>query len=841
MSIYNYMKHYYFLGKKAIFSIILGLGLLGMATLPFSQAQAAGGNLIKNPSFEQGNVDTYWSTWNNQPTVRTYSMFRSYDAPFGNGSYSAGIEVTGRPTTLYDGGIVTNPTTNPFTITSGKTYYFSLYTKASSPTTISTYIQRADNYQFLAPAQSISVSTQWEKKQVVFRATDSANATLGIAFGDIPDNTTLYIDGLDLSENNLTIGTQNIAGFIGEQKSLTISGGNRLTVDDVRLELPYFNPNNNTIETKQFAPISMNNGSAKFTIAPQTFSGVGKVYIFGAPIGSFNYNVYAKVTDFSPDPLRPDEDLVVYGSGFHPDLTKDFVLMTAIGTNGAISTIWLHPHTIDSSLTQLVVKLPVGLAHDKLHVRTYFTNSAGAIVENKSNAIGYTVQPVIYSVTWANRGHEQVGDKIAINGKGIAYKPVVKFYNEQDVLITSKNATVKKIVSGTENYEIIEVATPTTLNKVKVTVKSGPNESEKANALQYLAKPTISSVRSNHKRNQTNSNISIPAAKVGETIRLQGTGFKTATSASVEFWSIYNRVITVTVNSNQIDPNGNWVDVMVPAGTVSGLINVQVNGQKSNNISLEIIPTIVARQPIEPIPGEELVLTVQGALLDASQITVYFKMPNNQEIAVAPLRIAQSGDNVLVTVVTPRAIPNQGATLKVQSGYWLNDDTYRLAVTPTIQQATITSDTKILSIKGYGFGPNIRDNKVNFKYADGTTVNPKIQMIGIYNTSEGQEIRLKILDSYYYGYVSVTVGTSRSNEVNIGPAVITRLERRVQYVQSERRVMGVLYISGRNFGTDGDVLVGRVWAQTHYRSNTFIIAVVEQADLYGNPVIVTKR
>lgn len=835
------MNHFYFRQKKAIFSIILGLFGIGMAILPVSQANAAGGNLIKNPSFEQGNVDTYWLTWNNQPQTRTYTMFRSYDAPFGNGSYSAGIDTTGTPGGLYDGGIVTNPTSNPFTVTAGKTYYFSLYTKASTPTTISIYLQKANNLQFLAPAQQVAVSTQWEKKQIAFQVTDSADAVLGMAFGNMPDNATLYLDGLDLSENNLTVATSTVTGFIDEQKTLAIANGSRLTVDDVRIELPYFNPNTNTIETKRFVPMSINGGTARFTLAPQTFSGVGKVYVFDTLIGSFNYNVYTKVTDFSPDPFRPDEDLVVYGSGFHPDATKDSVLITSIAVNGSTSTTWLRPHTVDSSLTQLVVKLPVGLAHDKLQVRTYFTNSAGAIIENRSNMFAYTVQPVIYTVSWTDRGHENVGDKISIQGKGIVYRSTVNFYNEQGQLITRKNATVKKIITGSENYEVIEVATPTTLNKVKVTVTSGPNESEKADALQYIAKPNIASIKTTHRRTLPNSNIVMPAAKVGEVIRLQGNGFKTATSASVEFWSIHNRVTTVTVDTSHIDPNGTWVDVTVPAGTQSGLINVQVNGQKSNNTSLEVIPVILSRQPAEPVPGQELTLTVQGSMVEASQITVYFKMPNNQEITVDPLRVEKIGDNVLVTILAPRAIPNQGSTLRIQSGYWLDDNTYRLTVTPTIQQATITSDTKILSIKGYGFATNIRDNKINFKYADGTVVTPRIQMIDVYTTSEGQEIRLKILDSYYYGYVSVTVGTSRSNEVNIGPAVITRLERRVQYVQSEKRVMGVLYISGRNFGTNGDVRVGRVWAQTHYRSNTFIIAVVEQSELYGNPVIVTKR
>lgn len=835
------MKYRHFNKKSTIFSLILGMFVLSLVILPVSQVEAAGGNLIKNPSFEQGSVDTYWYVWNSQPQSRTYTMYRSYDVPFGNGSYSAAIDATGPAGSLYDGGLVTNPERNPFTVTAGKTYYFSLYVKASSPTTLSVYLEKTDNFQSLGAPQEISVGTNWEKKQVIFRPSETASAYLGMAFGGLATNGTLNIDGLDLSENTLTLTTKNIGGYIGQTKSLALANGNRLTVDDVRIELPYFNPDTNTTERRSFAPSTMQNGNATFTIPNQTFSGVGKVYVMNSVIDSFDYNVWVKITDISPDPVRPDEDLVVYGTGFQPDLSKEFVLVKGVGQNGATYDSWIAPHTVDSALSQLVVKLPVGMTNSALTVRTYFTNLAGNSVENKSNGINYTVQPMIYGVYWSERGHEHVGDKISIQGKGIVNRPVVYFYNQNNVVVAKKNATVKKIVTGAENYEIIEVATPVNLNQVSITVKVGPNESDKASALQYNAKPLLKSIRANHSRKLANTGISLPAAKVGETIRLNGNGFKTSGSAYVEFWSIRNAVITVPVDTAHIDPNGNWVDVVVPVGAQSGEINVQINGQKSNNASLEIIPTIVSSQPIEPVPGSNLTLTVQGTSLEPSQITVYFKLPNNQEVAVHPSSVTKSGDNVLVTILVPRAIPNQGATLRIQYGYWLNDETYRVSAAPHIQEASLNTESKVLTIKGYGFSSNASSNKITYKYADGTVVTPKVKMLGVFTTSEGQEIRVKILDTYSYGSVFVTVGEDRSNEVTVGPAVISRIERRVQYVAAEGRVMGVLYITGRNFGPRGDVQVGRVWANTHYRSNTFIIAVVEQNQLYGNPVIVTKR
>ena len=834
------MKYFQFKSKSANFSKFIVIVFTLMALLPTASLRAASGNLIKNPSFEQGSVTTYWDLWNIKPEERTYTMYRSYDVPYGTGSYSAAIETTGPTGKIYDAGIATKPSNNPFTVTSDKTYFFSLYIKASQPTTISVYLQKADDYQPLGPAQQIAVSTNWEKKVISLTPTSTANASLGMAFGNLPEGSTLYFDALDLSEKNLNVSTNDIGGFVGESKTIALSGNNNWTINDIEIELPYFSSETNTIERKKFKPKSVSSSSASFIIPGQTFSGLGKVLYLGAPIGEFNYNVFAKVTEVSPAPIRADEDLVVYGTGFNPDLSKNFIILKGIAANGTTFDIWIAPHTIDSSLTQLVVKLPIGLANSKLQVRTYYTNISGTSVENKSNMLAYSIMPVIYGVTWTERGREQVGDKLTITGKGIAYKPVVHFYNEKDQLISKKVAVVKKINIGKTNTEEIEVVTPITLNKVKITVKVDSYESDKADALVYTAKPTITSIKSTHKRT-LGDNSYIWAAKTGETIRFIGQGFKTSQPVIIGFWSIHGNVTEVSVDPSNIDPNGKWIDVIVPAGIQNGQVNLKINGQKSNNVTFEVIPTIITTQPIEPIPGTILTITAQGIALDPNQVTIYFKSINNQEIAVKPLSLKEVNNNVEVTVLTPRAIPDQGTSIKIQYAFWLNDETYRVVAAPHIETATINRDNDMLVIKGYGFSATTKNNKITYKYADGTVVTPKTKVIGVYATSEGQEIRVTILDDYYYGFVSVTVGENKSNEVSVGPAVITRLERRSQFVSANQKVMGVLYISGSNFGSKGDVMVGKRWATTHYRSNTFIIAVVDREDLYNNPVIVTKH
>ena len=157
--------------------------------------------------------------------------------------------------------------------------------------------------------------------------------------------------------------------------------------------------------------------------------------------------------------------------------------------------------------------------------------------------------------------------------------------------------------------------------------------------------------------------------------------------------------------------------------------------------------------------------------------------------------------------------------------------------------ASINMDTKILSIKGYGFSTYPKENIITYKYADEdqTVIQPKVKMLGVYPTEEGQEIRIKIYDEYHYGYVSVAVGEYSSNEVNFGPVSISKITRRIEYVESADAVTGVLYISGYNFGENGGVRVGEHWADVHYRSNFLVVAVIDQNYLYDNPVIVAKE
>ena len=527
------------------------------------KAEAAAVNLITDANFNQ-DIDKTWFLWKTDTATssRSYSLARSYDTPFGYGPYSLTVAATGSSNERFGAGIVST-NLNRFSVSAGKNYNFSFYAKASSPIKISLFLEKADNYQPISPNQEVSLGDTWERKQISFTPNVSGLAALSIACGDLPENAALYLDGFSLFENNVTLTTLNVSGFIGDKnKSLTLTNGDLFTLNELKIELPYFDEQTGAVSTKQFAPKSINGGTIYFDIPEQTFSGIGKVYALNSLVGQFDYNVLLKISDYGPNPVRADEDLVIYGSGFSPNNEQNLIVVSAVNSFGKASEKWITPHIVDNKLSQVVIKLPVGIANGRLGVRTYHNDLKGANIENKSNYLSYVIKPVIYSLNWSRKGYEQVGDKITILGRGIANQPTVYFYDENNKLISSTGATFKA-VSETEKYEAIEVATPKQLSKLKVTVKIGANESDRIDALNYSARPILSSIQSNKSRKMPISNAQIAAAKVGDNIKLIGQGYKNATAVAVTFPGLTG-VIKVSVGTDKIDPAGNWLEAPRP-------------------------------------------------------------------------------------------------------------------------------------------------------------------------------------------------------------------------------------------------------------------------------------
>lgn len=832
-------KSFQKLMAKAITYVVIASFLLTLTpafNLPVAQAAS---NLIKGGSFEN-EIETYWGTWQKEDSVRSYELYRAYDAAFGYGSYSAAIDAKGASEEAFSAMMVSNGTTNKLAITAAKNYFIIFSAKASQPMNVITYLERADNYAAVTPFQARTLTTQWQKFIVNVTPNYTGDALISFVYGDMPDNTTLFIDGVQVVEADMTVNTKEIKGYIGDKnKFINITNITNFTSDDIEIELPYFNNLTGTSTTKRIHPRSLTSTGIYFDLEERTYAGIGRIYALGNYIGQFNYNILTKVTGYHPSLIRVDEDLVVYGNGFIPAGGNASLVVNTIDANKKNVQTWLRPVIIDSNLTQMTFKLPVGIVSGKMLVQTSFMNTDGKEVVNKSNSFDYKIKPVIYATNWSKKGYEQVGDSLKIYGKGMGLSPYVKFYDANNVLIETKKAKNIEIT----DRELIEVDTTKKFNTFSLTVLAGGVESDKSDSLRYIAKPKLTSIVSKYSRPMYENAETLKAAKIGDEITLNGEGFKAnaSSTASVIFQGVNARIEAVVAPEN-INANGTSLKVVVPAGAQNGYINIRVNGVDSNYLPMEIVPSLVATSPNPIVPGQSMTITANGVGENINLTKVYFNLGKEGEISVQPYAIDASQAQVVLYVNAPMAISNVYTTVNVQYDRWMDDGKAVLNVHPVINSASINMDNRILSVKGYGFSIYPKENILTFKLADEnrTVTNPKYKILGVYPTEEGQEIRIQILNDYYFGYVNVQVGEYASNEANFGPVAISKIARRVEFVPSENRVMGVLYISGYNFGPEGGVLVGSHWAEVHYRSNFFIIAVVEQAYVNDNPVIVAR-
>ncbi len=826
-----------FTNYALLFLVIFNYSVIARTDQGAAQAAA---NLVKGGDFEAGITD-YWGVFVKPESSRTYEMYRSYDVPFGNGSYSIAVDAHGARGTAFDAFLIGNTAKNKFAVETGKEYYITLNAKGTAGMNILAVLEDATTFNVITPVQGMTVTGSWQKFKFFVTPTANTSALFALAVGEMPDGSTLIIDGVSVTEYNPRLSTTEIRGYTGEKnKCLKFSDISQFTPGDVEVSLPYYDSQTSTSTVKRFRPESMTNNTMCINMYDQTFSGVGNVYINSRNSGKFTYTVLPKVDDFYPTLARADEDIMIEGSGFSPIPDNTFAVMQAMDASGKIGDVWVKPHIIEPTLKQIVVKAPLGTVSGRIYVQTSYLDSADQVKVLKSNISAYKVMPIIYRLEWASRGFDQVGDALRIKGKGISNNPTVKFYNDKNEVVAKTRAKV----TGSIGDEVIEVATPKNINQLKVTVEVDGIESAAASSLLYTAKPRLSDIITKQSRTLYESSEKLMAAKIGEVITVRGEGFLyPERTTTVEFQGLDAR-IRIDVPASDIDPKGTSLKVAVPAGTQTGYINVEVNSERSNYKPVEIIPTVLGVSPDPIVPGGEITVTANGMGNNLNLATVYFHLTDDKEIAVVPnsLETATSGQT-LIRVNAPLAISNSQSSINLQYNLWRDDAKVGLAVPPRITEASIDMDSRILVIKGYGLSIVPKENILTFKNNDEahTVVNPPVRLLGVYPTEEGQEFRVQILNDYHYGFVSVTVGGQASNEVSFGPLTIRKIVRRVQYVEKYGAQAGVLYITGHNFGPTGGVRVGTTWADVHYRSDFFIIAVVDQSHVYDNPVIVARE
>ncbi len=827
--------------KKQI--VILALFLLFTSLFPIgidgeiSAAKADSVNLIKGSSFETQEDMGFWHFWKGVDATRNYDFYRAFSSPIGYGSYSAGFEPSGAAGGRYSAGLVGSEK-NTFSVESGKEYYFSFYANADSAADVSIFIEDSSSFEAITDTVEKNIRIGWNKYSVIFTPRASGSALITFAFGDLAEGNKFYLDGLSLQPYSFSLTTDEVKGYIGDKnKVLQFKNLNNASISDIEIELPFFNAQSGEIERKKFHPESVSGDKVFFDFYDQTFAGFGTVYFEGNVLGHFTYNIIPQITDFNPSQIRVGETVAVTGTGFSPIPNTTYLILKITDGKGKKYDSWVNFSFMDSKLTLASFNLPIGVAPDRLAVSTSFWDKDGNSTANKSNSLNYTVRPVITALGWSNKGFDQAGDKLEIQGRGLSYNPVVKFYDDNGKTIYSQRASVKSI----DSIEKIEAATPKNVVNLKVAVVVENVESEQENIFEYFAKPRLNSIAASKSRVLNESKEKIPAAKIGEEITLSGDAFYSSGQQIYVNFTGQTGIIRVAASADKVDLNGKRIKVAVPSGALNGPVSVELSGLQSNAIYIEIIPTIVSvSTPF--VPGNEIYIYAAGMGDNIEMAKVYFILNGGKEQAVKPDVIKYSGTSAVISVKAPLAISSNSSSVSVQYGNWRDNGSYNLSVGPSISGASIDMDTRILTIRGYGFNANMRDNKITYKYSDQdkTVIDPKASLLGVFATDEGQEIRIKISDDYYYGYVTVTVGDLTSNEANFGPVSIKRIDRRVEFVKSVGREMGVLYISGYNFGESGGIKVGDVWADIHYRNRFFVIAVVEKANVYDNPVIVAK-
>lgn len=799
-------------------------------------------NLLSGSSFED-NLEEKWVNWKAPNNSRSYDFHRSYEvSSIGNGSYSAAITASGSPQDEI-AGIISNNKNNSFQVEGGKDYYLRFYAKASQEMDIFSLLEDANSdYEAITEWNFSSITTEWQKYLVEISPTSTTeSAVLMMGYNNMPEGATLYLDGVTLFEKNIQVKTNKVEGKIGQESHVDLTNLDFFGLKDVRVELPYYDNEKGEIGTVKVKPNNVKNSRIFFDLKEGTFSGTGRVYVAGEMVGEFQYDISPQIEEISPVLVRGSRDMVIHGNGFIPRQSNTFVVLQVRNSNGEKKKKWLDYSHIDSDLSNIKVEVPANVAKGHLYVVTSFTNIKGETVERRSNNISYEVKPEIERVEWSKKGYEQVGDKIKIYGKGIADYPHVHFYDGEDEHVGKKRA---KAVSVGEEEVVIEVETPRHINELSVTVEAGGSMSKKEDALTYVAKPELKKIHTEKRRQLNTGNSKIPASKTGEEIIFLGQGFNPAGSSTVkvEFQGLNGRIATTVPNKN-IKNHGSEIRVSVPDKAQNGYVTVMVNGKKSNYRPLEIIPSVVDVSPDNIEAGKEMVIKATGVGNNPKLAKVFFSLNERKEAVKTPTSIERSGEYALIHVEAPNNLPNSRSQIELQYDRWRSDKKFDLHVSPHIDRASINLDNNILTIKGYGFSLDPRENKITYKYADEdkTEVDPETKKLGVYPTEEGQEIRIKVLDDYHYGHISVQVGKEASNEVNFGPVKIKRLSRKVEFLESYGTTKGILYISGYNFGNEGGVKVGDHWADVHYRSKFFIIAAIDEQYLYDNPVIISKN
>ncbi|MBM2813596.1 MAG: hypothetical protein HW421_358 [Ignavibacteria bacterium] len=390
------------------------------------------------------------------------------------------------------------------------------------------------------------------------------------------------------------------------------------------------------------------------------------------------------------------------------------------------------------SATEIKVKVPVGASSGKLSVTA---NS------QKSNEVDFTLI-IGPTITGINPATLVIGDTVTITGTGFgASKGTSK------VSFGLNNAT--EIVSWSDTQIQSKVPAGTVSGKLSVTVNG-----VKSNEVDYSITGSAGLVI---------TSIQPTAVSIGDIVTLTGKGFGASRTTSF-----------VSFNSLSATDYTNWsaseIKVKVPIGTKTGKVSVTVGGNQSNEVDFGILPKITKVTP--DTVGKTEFISIKGSSFGDTPDTngVYFNSIKATEY--------QSWSDTLIVVKVANNAASGKILVKV-NGYKSNEANFTIkqfitGITPN--PAKIGEE---VTITGFDFGSTQGTNYVSFNSS-------KVVSYPIWSDTL---IKVIVPDSANSGKVSVTIGTMKSNDVNI-----TILPKITSITPAAAKLGDFIKIAGFNLG-----------------------------------------
>lgn len=239
------------------------------------------------------------------------------------------------------------------------------------------------------------------------------------------------------------------------------------------------------------------------------------------------------------------------------------------------------------------------------------------------------------------------------------------------------------------------------------------------------------------------TSISPVTARIGEVIKISGSGFGTAKGTGfVSFTGSKGREYS--------DWNDNEISVKVPAGAITGKLSVTANSIKSNEVDFTLNSTPVITN-IDPSSFEGgTIITINGlgfgSTKDASQV-IFGTIPASEYPSWSDTRIQVK-------------VPTNAITGKLYVKMNSNNSNlvdYIIAVTPNITSIAPTSFAigSTVTINGTNFGATRGTSNVSFNGVNAT----------VFTSWNNTKIVCKVPTGVTAGFLSVTVNSVMSNEV----------------------------------------------------------------------------